>query len=349
MIEPTEPRPISGSPFLGKRIAVVIPAYKVEAHIESVIRGMPSFISDIIVVDDASPDRSGAIARGLQDPKVHLIVRDANGGVGAAVMTGYREALRLGVDIVLKIDGDGQMDPSYAIDLVEPIVYGRADYTKGNRFIYSRHLTQMPFRRRLGNMGLSFLTKASSGFWEVFDPTNGYTAVSAAALEALDWERVHPRYFFETSMLIELNLARAVVQDVFIPARYGDERSSLSEWRALLEFPGRLLSGFLRRIWLEYFVKEFSPVALFLLVGLPLALFGMVWGTARWIQSGLTGVEASTGTVMIAVLPLILGVQFLLQAIVIDIQNPPRSPLTNRRRRPRTEADIQALRGTRDS
>jgi dolichol-phosphate mannosyltransferase len=329
----------------GKHIAVVIPAYKVAAQIESVLAGIPEIVTTIIVVDDASPDDTGRRARAVADPRVRVITRDQNGGVGAAVLTGYETAVRLGADVIVKMDGDDQMDPAYLLDLVEPVAIGLADYTKGNRFIHARQLTRMPLRRRIGNMGLSFLTKAYSGYWEVFDPTNGYTAINVAALEALDWDHIEKRYFFETSMLLELSLARAVVQDVYIPARYGDERSSLSEGKALVEFPGRLLRGLVRRIWLQYFVREFSPVALFGLAGACLLLFGLIWGGVHWYQSSLTKIEASTGTVMIAVLPVILGVQLLLQALVLDLQNAPRLPLSRRGARKRLRSYASANRG----
>ena len=226
------------------------------------------------------------------------------------------------------MDGDDQMDPKYLMPLIEPIVAGEADYTKGSRFFYTRQLRQMPLVRQVGNLGLSFLTKASSGYWDVFDPTNGYTAVHRRVLEVLDWHAVDRRWFFETSMLIELNLVRAVVRDVQIPAKYADERSTLSAAGALVRFPRKLLAAFFRRLWLEYFVREFSPVSLFLVTGTLLSLFGALWGLAHWVRSAQSGIAASTGTVMIAVVPLILGVQLLLQAVSLDIQNAPKIPVS---------------------
>ncbi|HEX7184326.1 MAG TPA: glycosyltransferase family 2 protein [Thermoanaerobaculia bacterium] len=310
------------------RVAVVIPAFRVARHIENVIRGLPDFISDVIVVDDASPDETAQIVDGLADPRIHLLRHERNGGVGAAMITGYRHALDLGADVVVKMDGDEQMDPAHLAPLIEPILAGEADYTKGSRFFHTRQLRQMPLLRRIGNLGLSFLTKASSGYWDVFDPTNGYTAVHRRVLEAFDWQNIDRRWFFETSMLLELNLARAVVRDVQMPAKYADERSSLSAASALFRFPRKLLAAFFRRIWLQYFVREFSPVSLFLVAGLPLAVFGFVWGVVHWVRSAQTGVEASTGTVMVAVVPLILGFQLLLQAVSLDIQNTPKLPLS---------------------
>lgn len=315
---------LDGNPL---QVAVVIPAFRVAQHIEQVVRAIPGFVSDVIVVDDASPDDTARIVEGIPDPRVRLLRHEQNGGVGAAMITGYRHALELGADVVVKMDGDGQMDPRYLIPLIEPILAGEADYTKGSRFFYTRQLRQMPLVRRIGNLGLSFLTKASSGYWDVFDPTNGYTAVHRRVLEVLDWHNIDRRWFFETSMLIELSLVRAVVRDVQIPAKYADEHSSLSAAGALMRFPRKLLGSFFRRLWLQYFVREFSPVSLFLTAGLPLAVFGFLWGAVHWVQSVRTGTTASTGTVMVAVVPLILGFQLLLQAVSLDIQNTPKVPL----------------------
>lgn len=146
------------------RIAVVIPAFRVAAHVERVIRGIPALVSDIIVIDDASPDETSRIVTALSDPRVHLLRHEQNGGVGAAMISGYRHALALGADVVVKMDGDDQMDPAHLPSLIEPITAGEADYTKGSRFFYTRQLRQMPLVRRIGNLGLSFLTKASSGY-----------------------------------------------------------------------------------------------------------------------------------------------------------------------------------------
>lgn len=315
-----------------RRIAVVIPAYRVATLIEGVLREIPEYVSDVIVVDDDSPDDTSVVVARCGDPRVRVIHHERNEGVGGATITGYRCAREAGADVIVKLDGDGQMDPSQIGKLVAPILAGEVDYTKGNRFIHLRALRQMPLWRRIGNLGLSFMTKASSGYWDVFDPTNGYTAIEGRLVDEIDWENVDRRWFFETSMLIELGLMRAVVRDVYIPARYGNERSSLSARSALVRFPVRLFLGFLRRLWLRYFVMDFSAIALFVVTGLAFVVFGMVWAGYHWIRSAQTGAEASTGTVMIAVLPVILGAQLLLQAIVLDIQNEPRVPLSSKSR-----------------
>jgi dolichol-phosphate mannosyltransferase len=309
-----------------KKVAIVIPAYRAEEHILDVIDGIPDYVSWIIIVDDYSPDHTAdLVCKRMEDARIRLISHKINKGVGGATMTGYQDAIELGADIIVKMDSDGQMDPSYILPLITPIIYEKADYTKGNRFIHLRHLHEMPFIRRIGNIGLSFLNKLCSGYWTIFDPTNGYTAISNNMARMIDPGSIHPRYFFESSMLLELGLLRAVVQDVDIPARYRNEKSSLSEFDSFIKFPGLLLKGFIKRFFIQYLVRDFSAVTLFSLMGLSMVLFGFIFGLINWILSIKTEHPATTGTVMLAVLPFILGSQFLLQALVMDIQNVPKN------------------------
>jgi len=291
-----------------------------------VLEGVPSFVRHIVVVNDGSPDETADVVRGTGDPRVELVEHETNQGVGGAVMTGYKRAVELGAEIIAKMDADGQMDPDYLVQLITPIVVGEADYCKGNRFLHERELRAMPGRRRFGNAGLSFMTKLASGYWSVFDPTNGYTAIHASLVALLATASVAKRFFFESSMLLNLSLLRAVVRDVYIPARYG-AGSHLSESRAAVQFPFQLFRGFLRRVRLQYFVRDFTAASLYIVFGLVLTLFGTVWGLWHFLISAQSGVVATTGTVMIAVLPLIVGVQLLLQAVTLDIQSAPTTPL----------------------
>jgi len=307
------------------KITVVIPAYNVEKTIQAVLTVIPEFVNAIIVVDDCSPDGTSDVIRQAQqqDARIFLARHSTNQGVGGAMQTAYRLALDHEADVIVKMDGDGQMDPRYINQLIEPVLNGEADYTKGNRFLHEKELMRMPYIRRIGNLGLSFLTKLASGYWNIFDPTNGYTAISATAVRQINFERLARRYFFETSMLLELGLQRLVVRDVFIPAVYGDEISSLSPLRSMFEFPPKLFLGMLRRILYLYFIRDFTAVTILLLSGSFGILFGFIWGIYFWWKSSVSGVTASTGTVMIAILSLILGIQFLLQALMMDIQNTP--------------------------
>jgi glycosyltransferase involved in cell wall biosynthesis len=312
----------------GMKTAVVIPAYKVARHIKDVVTSVPEQINHVIVVDDACPESSGREAEATGRGNLTVLYHEKNLGVGGAMITGYRKALELGADIVVKMDGDGQMDPSYIPKLIEPLANGEADYAKGNRFRDFEKLREMPKTRLFGNSVLSFLVKAASGYWNVVDPTNGYTATHRRALERLDLDKIAKSFFFESDMLINLNISGAVVQDVGIPARYGDERSTLRVWKAPVEFFPKLLQGLVRRIVLRYFVYDFNMASVYLLLGLPMFLFGTIFGAVEWAGSLATGEPTPLGTIMLAALPIILGLEMLLQAINIDINSVPKKPIS---------------------
>ena len=311
-------------------IAAVVPAYKVEREIVSVLSSLPGYIRHIIVVDDNSPDGTAERIRShfQRDERIILLNHKENQGVGGATVTGFRRALELDAQIVVKIDGDGQMPSSRIPDLVWPLVNGEADFAKGNRFRDFQALGAMPTIRRVGNAALSFLAKAATGYWNCFDPANGFIAMRADLLRSLPLERLDKSYFFEISLLSQVYLHDAVVRDVPMPARYGDETSSMSISKVFLSFPPKLLYVLTRRILLKYFVYDFSLVSIYLMVGLPVLLFGLVFGGFNWFQYGQLGIPAPTGTIMLATLPIILGFQLLLSAIGIDIQSVPKDPQT---------------------
>jgi glycosyltransferase involved in cell wall biosynthesis len=313
-----------------EKICVVIPAYRVADHIEGVIKGIPDWVWKIIVVDDKSPDDLSARVESLGDERYVLIRHEKNQGVGGAVMTGFSRAVDMGATVLVKMDGDGQMDPAFLPELLEPILSGHADFVKGNRFGRLEAIKRMPLHRRIGNLTWSFLAKVGSGYWNLFDPNNGYLALDAGVFRRLDLSQLHPRYFFETSLLVELNLIRAVASEVSMPAIYAGEPSSLSVMTVLTTFPGLLISKFLRRLWLQYFVLSFSVGTIFVTLGSLMSIFGVVWGMIWWRNSILTGQPATAGTVMLASLPLILGFQMLLQALTLDVQGIPREPQSPR-------------------
>jgi dolichol-phosphate mannosyltransferase len=312
-------------------VAAVIPCYRVEREIESVLRGLPDYIKHIIVVDDASPDSTADLvtAAAKKDSRITLICLRQNLGVGGATMTGFNKALELGAQIVVKVDGDDQMDLDRLPSLFIPLIEGKADYTKGNRFRDFQALQQMPWIRRVGNMGLGFLAKAATGYWNLFDPTNGFFAIRAEVLAQIPFDHIDHGYFFETAMLANLYLLGAVVRDVPMPARYQGEASSLVIQRVLFEFPFKLFATFLRRITLKNLIYDFSMATVYLLTGLPLLLFGLIFGIIKWIQYASQNVPAPVGTVMLPTLSVILGIQFLISATEIDLRSVPKEPLTD--------------------
>jgi glycosyltransferase involved in cell wall biosynthesis len=311
-------------------VAVVIPAYRVRNHVLGVIARIGPEVRSIFVVDDQCPEQSGDLVEAeCTDPRVTVVRREQNGGVGAAVKTGYRAALAAGADVVVKVDGDGQMDPTEIPRLVRPILAGRADYTKGNRFFNPEDLRRMPRTRLIGNALLSFASKASSGYYQVFDPTNGYTAIGAAALRLLPLDKIADRYFFESDLLFRLGTIRAVVQDIPMTARYEDEVSSLRIRRILGPFAWGHLKGFVKRVIYSYYVRSFSVASIELFLALPLIVFGIVYGATAWINGSAPGVPATSGQVMIAALPLIVGVQLLLAFLQYDVASTPTQPLSD--------------------
>ncbi|MCB9677962.1 MAG: glycosyltransferase family 2 protein [Alphaproteobacteria bacterium] len=316
-------------PASAPRIAVVIPCYKVTAAIEAVLAGIGPWAWAIYCVDDACPEGSAAVIERVaaSDPRIRLIRRPTNGGVGAATMTGYRAAIDEGADILVKLDGDGQMDPRLVPGLVQPIANGSADYVKGNRFFSAKTVARMPFVRLVGNVGLSFLTKLSTGYWDLFDPTNGFTALEARVARELPFDRVHPRFFFETDLLFRLGLLRARVVEVPAMAVYADEKSNLSVSHTLLTFPGLHLRNLAKRLAYNYVLRNFSIASVNLALGVPLLLFGVAFGSVHWWQSIETGVPATAGTVMLAGLPVLTGLQLLLSWLSHDMASTPREPL----------------------
>jgi len=310
-------------------IGVVIPAYRVARHIQEVVRGLPSYVSKIVVVVDASPDDTYQKVVELGDPRVVLLRHEKNQGVGGAMRTGFQRARELDLDVIVKMDGDDQMDPAELPRLIQPLLEGTCDFAKGNRYEHAAALKSMPAIRIFGNAGLTFLVKLASGYWNLFDPANGYVAMRADLLRRVDLAKLHERYFFESGLLIQLGIMRAVVKDVAIPARYGDEKSSLSVTRTLFGFPPKLLLGFLRRIFWRHFVYDFTAVSLYLLLGLPALFWGVLYGMTVWLEVQETHVDATAGQVMISAMPIILGVQLLTQSFAFDIQNVPRQPLNN--------------------
>jgi glycosyltransferase involved in cell wall biosynthesis len=314
------------------KIAVVIPCYKIKRHIGGVLSEIPADVHNIYCVDDACPQSSGAfiLSEFAADPRVTVIARSSNGGVGAAVISGYERAMEDGMDIVIKLDGDGQMDPALIPVLIRPLLAGTADYVKGNRYYSPESLRGMPMIRKLGNTGLSFLSKLSTGYWHLFDPTNGYTAIDARVLRLLPLSKLHRGYFFESDMLFRLNLLRACAEDIPMNARYADEKSQLSVSRALLTFPFLHLRNLLKRIVYNHFLRNFSIASVELLLGSFLLPFGVINGILSWMESASSGEPATAGTVMLAALPVIVGVQFLLNYLAYDFSIVPTRPISNR-------------------
>lgn len=326
--------PAAPVPVQSARVAVVVPCFKVGDALPGVVRAMPPCVERIYVVDDACPMGSGRRLRSdCDDPRVVVIEHRENRGVGGAVVSGYKQALADDFDVIVKVDGDGQMDPALIPRFIEPILSGEADYTKGNRFHDLQALEQMPRMRLFGNAVLSFMAKASSGYWDVFDPTNGYTAIHAEALARIPLDKLSARYFFETDMLFRLGTVGAVVEDVPMHARYGDEVSNLRISRILLPFLAGHARNFLKRLFYRYVLRDFSIASVELLAGVSLLLFGLGFGLVHWLEGLRTGVPNPVGTVVVTALTVLMGLQLVLAFLSWDMGAVPRRPLQRHRMR----------------
>lgn len=308
-----------------KYICVVIPAYKLTQGVINLIESIPPIVSKVVVIDDACPDKSGNLIEKLcKDSRVSVHYNQENLGVGGAVKKGYRIALENGADVVIKLDGDGQMDPRNIPKLIAPLLNHEADYTKGNRFYTLNSLKVMPKKRLIGNSILSVMSKLSTGYWNIFDPNNGFTAISRNTLENLDLSQISDSYFFESDMLFRLYCNRAVVKDVPMNSIYGDEKSNLSISRITLEFIFKHIRNSIKRFFYAYILRDASVASLELPLGFLLLIFGVGNSIITWLNSSTTGIPNNPGTVMLSGLAILTGTQFVLAFISYDVLNVPR-------------------------
>jgi glycosyltransferase involved in cell wall biosynthesis len=306
-----------------QRVFCIIPTYRASKTIVSVVSEALNYADAVVVVDDCCPEdsASAAIAAYHGNPNVHVLRRETNGGVGAATKTGIGFAIEHDADIVVKLDADGQMDAKFigsirALFAEDPSLV----CIKGNRFFDASIIDVMPKVRFFGNAVLSLLAKCASGYWNTIDPTNGYVAFNAQLLKVLPWRDFADSYFFEMSVLCELGLKRLPILELEMPTIYTSAPSSLSISRVMREFPPRLLRLMLRRLLVQYFVFDVNLGTIYFVCGFLLALFGTVFGVFEWFQGRATGLPVTTGTIMLAVLPFLMGFQLLLNALMYDVQ-----------------------------
>ncbi|KRA30241.1 glycosyl transferase family 2 [Rhodanobacter sp. Root627] len=310
------------------RIGVVIPCFKVKKHILELLEKIPDYVSRIYVVDDKCPEETGVlVSKRSEDERVTVLFNDANIGVGGAVMAGMKKAIEDKMDVIVKVDGDGQMDPSLIKNFVIPILDGDADYTKGNRFYSLESVSEMPGMRIFGNGVLSLMAKFSTGYWDVFDPTNGYTAIHSKVAALLPLKKISNRYFFETDMLFRLGTIRAVVQDIPMVAIYQDESSNLKISKILGEFLFKHVKNMFKRIFYNYFLRDVNAGSLELLAGVAFTGFGVCYGGYHWIEAYREGQPSAGGVIMLSALTVILGVQMLLGFLGIDMGSTPKKPI----------------------
>jgi glycosyltransferase involved in cell wall biosynthesis len=309
--------------YRNHKIAISIPAYNEEKLIARTITTLPDFVDLAVVVDDGSVDNTSEVVRSLNDPRVILERNEPNQGVGYSVIRGFKRGLEEGADILCIMPGDAQCDPSYLHVLIDTVLEGHCDYAKANRFYHRDALKAMPSFRRFGNVLMSIFTKFATGYYSVSDSQNSYSAIRAEVLQRVDLDDISPRYEFENSSLLHFSLANVRIKDVPVPAIYGEEVSGINMAPFLARAFRVMIKGFFRRIWEKYVLYSFHPIALFLFSGSLMLLWSLVFGAWVTIES-LGDDTASTGTVMLAVLPFLMGFQLVLSAIVLDIQAEPK-------------------------
>ncbi len=305
----------------GKRVAVVVPAHDDEKLIAETIRSIPGFVDRILIVDDASRDRTAEVVRGLPDPRVELVEHDRNLGVGAAILTGYRRALAERIDVTAVMAADAQMDPGDLETLVRPVARKEVDYAKANRLFTGQAWEVIPRYRYLGNAFLSLLTKIASGYWHVADSQSGYTAISLQMLELLDLDRIYPRYGFPNDMLVHLNILNARVRDYPSRPIYGvGERSGIRLRKVVPAISWLLVKGFFWRMREKYVIRDFHPLVFFYLLGILMSVLGLGLGIAEVVLR-ILGNQITAATVVLVALLLIFGSQFSLFAMWFDMES----------------------------
>ncbi len=309
--------------YRDRRVAIVVPAYNEQLLISKTVSELPDFVDLIIAVNDGSTDRTAEVLKDLQEAHKRLEVLDngKNRGLGYSLVRGYKEALTRDVDIIGIVAGDAQCDPEYLYKMCDKLIDEDVDYVKANRFNNLEALKAMPPFRRIGNIVITLINKFATGYYSIFDSQNGYGVFRRTTMERLPFELIGERYDYENTMLLAMGVINGKVKDCPVPAIYGDEVSTIKFFPVMRRALSVLFVGFWRRILYKYVIFNFHPLALFLFSGLFLSVVGFGYGAFLAIERIFAGVQPTSGTVMLAVLPMLVGFQLLLTAIVMDVNN----------------------------
>lgn len=308
-------------------IGVAVPAYNEEKLIEKTITTAPSFVDHIVVINDCSKDSTLSIIKKLQknDKRIFIIDNKFNRGIGYSLSNGLRKAAELGCDRVAVMAGDAQMDPEQFAPMLDSMEKRNLDFIKGNRFMHFDALKTMPAYRKFGNIVVTILTKFATGYYSIFDTQNGYVIYTKDVIDRMPWHLIGERYEFENTILIGLSIIDAKVGDIAMPAIYGDETSTIGLLSATTRVLKSLFKGFWQRIYFKYVLYGFHPIALFLFVGLFLMTCGILGSVWILVEKIAYAQSPTSGTIMLAILPIILGIQLLLTALVMDVIEEKRS------------------------
>jgi len=310
--------------YRGKKIAVVLPAYNEEKLIKPTIKNVPRYFDEIIVVNDGSKDNTEAVVRSFKDKRITIINHEVNKGLGQAIITGYLHSSKKNNDITVVVGADFQMDLAEAKNFLDPIIDGKADYTKGNRFLYSKNIKKdMPKVRFIGNSMLSFITKLASGYWKIFDSNDGYTAIKKEVIDSIDWSNATKRYGYNGDWMALFNIKNVRIMD--IPRRpiylKGERQSQIKIFKYIMKVAPKLLYRFFWRLKEKYILRDFNPLVLFYFMGLTLIPIGSLIGLYMIIGEIL---EYNTATALMAILCalfLLIGFQSFAFALIFDMND----------------------------
>ncbi|MBF0524509.1 MAG: glycosyltransferase family 2 protein [Deltaproteobacteria bacterium] len=314
--------------YRGKKISLVIPAYNEEKLIRPTLENLPELLDQVYVVDDCSPDNQNAVVEACskKDPRVTLLKHEVNQGPGGAIITGYLQSSLDGHDITVVVGGDNQMDLSEVTNFLDPIIDGRADYTKGNRFLLSKledTLDKMPKTRLIGNWIITGLTKVASGYYSSMDVVDGYTAISKEAIDTINWKKAWKRYGYPMDFLIRMNAYGFRCLDIPRTAIYlpGERQSQIKGFNYALRVSPMLFRNFMWRLQFKYLYRSFHPLVLFYTIGFiltPVGAMGLAYlAYDKFFQAG----RIVTGPITILIaLVFLMGMQFFLFAMLFDMQ-----------------------------
>nr|WP_321497969.1 glycosyltransferase family 2 protein [uncultured Methanolobus sp.] len=302
------------------RIGVVVPAYNEEKLIKITVNGIPEYVDRIYVINDCSTDKTAEVLESIDDPRMHVITHKVNQGVGAAILHGYQQSLKENMDIIAVMGGDNQMNPQQLPNLLMPIIEGKVDYTKGNRLLSEEFRVGMSKWRSFGNGLLTMITKIASGYWHIMDPQNGYTAISKKALSNMDLHNLYTYYGYCNDMLVKLNAFGFRTMDITMPARYGQERSTIKYSNYMGKVSIMLFKKFLWRLKMKYMTLSFHPLVLFYAFGMILVPLGVLMAGYILAAKLVMGWNVSTNLPLLDAVFLITGIQFTLFAMLFDMQ-----------------------------
>ena len=305
-------------------IIAVMPCYKSSEIAPSIAKDVIKFVDKLVCVDDCCPEFTvKKIGQSINSEKIDFIFHESNKGIGGAMKSGFIYALKFQPKIIIKIDSDGQMNPYLIPKLIEPLLKGSSELTKGNRFTSPKSISKMPIVRIIGNIGLGFITKLSTGYWELFDPTNGFIAIRSEVLKELSLEKIDNGYFFETDLLFRCSLNNILISEIAMEAVYENEKSNLNPLKEFFRFFYMHINIFFKRLTYQYFLLDFNPGSLSLCLGFILGIFSLFIGIRSFTYYRELNLETPLGIQILFLATSLICNQLIISFIYYDVSQKP--------------------------